>query len=70
MKGLFIKDLYTLAKQMKIFLLMIVVFAVVPNGSMAGFAIVYSAMLPMTSLAYDERSHWDELAATMPYSDL
>lgn len=68
MKGLLLKDFYTLSKQMKIFLVMLVIFACMPGMSMAPFAIIYSAMLPITALAYDERSKWDDLALMMPYS--
>jgi len=68
MKGLLIKDFYTLTKQVKIFLLIIVLFSIMPGSSTASFALVYSAMLPITSLAYDEKSKWDKLAAMMPYS--
>lgn len=68
MKGLLIKDFLTLAKQMKLFLLIIVVFACLPGFSAVSFALVYSAMLPVTALAYDERSKWDNLAVMMPYS--
>ncbi len=68
MKGLLIKDIYTLTRQMKIFLLLIVVFSVMPGFSSSAFAVVYAAMLPVTALAYDERSKWDALAAMLPYS--
>ena len=68
MGSLLLKDFYTLGKQMKIFLAMIVLFACVPGYSLSAFAMVYSAMLPITALAYDERSKWDSLAAMMPYS--
>ena len=68
MKGLLLKDLYTLGKQMKIFLVLLVAFALIPGYSMSAFAVMYAAMLPMTALAYDERSKWDTLAAMMPYS--
>jgi len=67
MKGL-IKDFYTLAKQMKFFMVFIVIFALLPGFSFMTFAIVYATMLPMTAIAYDERSKWDKLAAMMPYS--
>ena len=70
MKGLLLKDWYTLIKQMKIMLVLMLVFACVPGYSMAAFAVVYAAMLPVTALAYDERSKWDELAAMLPYSVL
>lgn len=69
MKGLLIKDFYTLVKQMKLFLVMIGLFAVIPGSSMSSFAVIYAAMLPMTALAYDERAKWDELAAMLPYSE-
>lgn len=68
MKGLLIKDFYTLTKQLKMFLLLIVFFSFLPGSSTSAFAVVYSAMLPITALAYDERSKWQELAAMMPYS--
>ncbi|MCI2059168.1 MAG: ABC-2 transporter permease [Oscillibacter sp.] len=68
MKGLLIKDLYVLLKQMRIFLLMVVVFAIIPGSSMTTFAVIYAAMMPYTALAYDERSRWGELAGMMPYS--
>ena len=68
MKGLMWKDIYTLLKQAKFILLLMVLFACLPGYSMSAFAIFYGAMLPITALAYDERSKWDELAAMMPYS--
>lgn len=67
MKGLLIKDFGVLARQMRLFLFMILIFAFIP-GNMAAFAVVYAAMMPYTSLAFDERSKWDQLAAMMPYS--
>ena len=67
MKGLLIKDLYTIIKQMKIFIVMIIVFQLLPGFSLSTFAIVYCAMLPITALAYDERSKWNNLAAMLPY---
>ncbi len=68
MKGLLIKDWKTLLKQMKVMLVIVVVFACIPGTYMAAFALFYAAMLPITALAYDERAKWDELAATMPYT--
>lgn len=68
MKALLIKDFYTLLKQMRIFVILILIFAVMPGTSITAFAIVYSAMLPMTAIAYDENCKWSKLAAMMPYS--
>lgn len=68
MKGLLLKDFYTLTKQMKVFLIIIVVWSFIPGFSTSSFAIIYAAMLPITALAYDERSKWNSLAAMMPYT--
>lgn len=68
MKGLLLKDWYTLTKQLKFTLGLLVVLTILPGYSTVSFALLYSAMLPITALAYDERSKWDELAAMMPYS--
>lgn len=69
MKGLLYKDAVTLVKQLKLFLLMIVIFSVIPGYNMITFALVYCAMLPFSAMAYDERSKWNRLAAMLPYSD-
>lgn len=68
MKGLLLKDWKTLLKQMKVMLVIVVVFACIPGTYMAAFALFYAAMMPITALAYDERAKWDELAAMMPYT--
>lgn len=68
MKGLLLKDFFTLVKQTKIFLLIIVVWACIPDFAAVPFAVVYGAIMPVTALAYDERAKWDALAAMMPYS--
>lgn len=68
MKGLIRKDVYVLSKQVKIFLVMVIAFTVVPAFNMSSFAAVYVAMLPYTAMAYDERSRWDQMALMMPYS--
>ena len=68
MKALLKTDIFCVLKSMKVFLLVIALFAVIPGYSASSFAIIYAAMLPLTALAYDERSKWDVLAATMPYS--
>ncbi len=68
MKGLLLKDCYTITKQLKIFLIVIPVMAVTGGFFMSAFAVLLGAVLPMTAIAYDERSKWDELAAMMPYS--
>ena len=68
MKALLLKDFYVLWKQMRIFLLLIVVFSALPGGYSAIFAVTYAALLPYSCVAYDERSKWDQLAAMLPYT--
>ena len=68
MRGLLLKDCYTLLKQLKIMLVILLVWACIPNFAFGPMAVFYAAMLPVTALAYDERSKWDELASMMPYS--
>ena len=70
MKGLLYKDAVTLMKQLKLFLMMILIFAVIPGYNLITFALVYCAMLPFSAMAYDERSKWNRLAAMLPYSDV
>ena len=68
MKALILKDTYVIWRQMKYFLVMILLFSALPSGFNNAFAVVYAAMLPYTALAYDERSKWEQMAAVMPYS--
>ena len=65
MKGLLLKDLYVLIRQMRLFMVAIFVLCVV-NEQLATFGIMYAAMLPYTALAYDEHCRWHQLAAMMP----
>ena len=69
MKGLLYKDCVTLLRQMKFYLLLIAVFALIPGYSLSAFALVYAAVLPFSSIAYDEQSKWNRLAVMMPYTD-
>lgn len=68
MKGLLLKDYFTLLKQLRFYLVFLLIFTIIPNMNLSSIAIVYAAMLPITVIAYDERSKWDQLAAMMPYS--
>lgn len=68
MRALIQKDCYVLWKQMKIFLVVMVVI-MVGNGAFGSvFIVIWCAMLPYTAIAYDERCKWDQLAAMMPYT--
>ena len=68
MKALIIKDTYVIWRQMKYFLILILIFSALPSGFNNAFAVIYTSMLPYTALAYDERSKWDQMASMMPYS--
>lgn len=68
MAGLLLKEWYTLSKQFKLYIIAILIFTVIPGLDAVLLAIVFTAILPMTAMSYDERSKWDNLAVTMPYS--
>ena len=68
MTAIILKDTYVIWRQMKYFLILILIFSALPSGFNNAFAVIYTSMLPYTALAYDERSKWDQLAAMMPYS--
>lgn len=73
MRGLLLKDLLNLRKQSKVYLLLIVFYSIIGftnrNTAMFGGMIsIVAAMIPITALAYDERSKWDGYALTMPLS--
>ncbi|NLN04023.1 MAG: ABC-2 transporter permease [Clostridiaceae bacterium] len=68
MKGLLLKDFYTLIKQVRFFLLILLLMAILPGTSMAPFVVLYAVMLPVSILGYDERAKWDRYAAMLPYT--
>lgn len=68
MKGLLIKDFYAVGTQLKIFIILIIVSALIPGYHMGAFTMVYVSLLPINALAWDEQSKWDNLARMMPYS--
>lgn len=68
MKGLLYKDAVTLVKQMRFYLLLVLIFSALPLGNLSSFAVVYAAMLPFSAIAYDEQAKWPRLAAMLPYT--
>lgn len=68
MRALLIKDFHVLLKQLGILLIIMFVCFTIFSASIVAFALFYVAVLPITALAYDERSRWDELTSMMPYS--
>ncbi len=71
MKGLLIKDLLLL-KQQRIVLLGLLVFYSMYAVTFAGaefissMVVIICLMLPLTTMAYDEKSKWDKYALSMP----
>ncbi|MGN0628594.1 MAG: ABC-2 transporter permease [Oscillospiraceae bacterium] len=68
MKGLFTKDFYMVTPQIKIFLVMGIIMALVTSGEVVPYIVLYASMLSMTAMAYDEQCKWNVLAKMMPYS--
>ncbi len=73
MKGLLLKDFYMTIRYCRAYLLMIAVFVAVSfvgqeNLFFVFFPCMISGMLPVTLLAYDERSKWSEYCRVLPYS--
>ena len=73
MKALLYKDLLTLWKQLRMYLLMCVVFQLASIGGedfefMRFYPLILVSSLPNTLMAYDERSGWERYALALPVS--
>lgn len=68
MKGLLLKDFYVMKGNLLLFLVMALFFCLIPGYSMLAFVVVYSALLPISALAYEERCKWSRLCALLPCS--
>lgn len=70
MKGLVLKDLLVLKTSLKTVVLIVILFgfmgAISGSTYMTTFAAVYAGILPMTSMAYDERCSFNRYAMAMP----
>lgn len=69
MKGLVIKDIRVLKNSVKSIMVIVIVFALIGIFSdqmfMTCFSSVYASVLPMTCMAYDERSHFNRFAKVL-----
>lgn len=70
MSGLVLKDLLVLKKYAKTYLLLFVLFGFISfaggnSAFMVGIVCMFSAMLPITAMSYDERAHFDKYALSM-----
>lgn len=74
MKSLILKDFYVSVKYLRSFLLVIAVFigmsAVGHERAVffLAYPLLFATLTPLTLLAYDERSGWDDFSRAMPYS--
>ncbi|WP_343209315.1 ABC-2 transporter permease [Anaerolentibacter hominis] len=73
MGGLLKKDLNILKSQGKTLGIVIFVYAIISmmnkNISLfAGFVMIFMVILPINTLAYDEKANWDKYVLTMPIS--
>lgn len=68
MRALMLKDIYVLLRQLKLFVIVMVIFALAFQENAVSFIIFYAAMLTVSSMAYDEQSKWPQMAMMLPYS--
>lgn len=73
MTGLILKDLLNLKRQLKIYIIFIIFYCAVFSssnnfGMLSGMIIMFSVMVPVTAMAYDEKDKWDTYALTTPVS--
>lgn len=72
MMGLLLNDWFIMWKQCWLQILCILLFGVISivgdNQSFLLFVVLYSALLPQTVIAYNEKNKWDRMALTMPVS--
>ena len=68
MSGLLRKDLYVADKSGRLLLVLALVFSMVPSLGAFGstYAMMLAVMMPLNSVAYDERCKWDRYAAMLP----
>ena len=67
MKALLYKDACVIRGQLKILVLLVALFCLMPQLRLNGFFLIYAGiMFPTTLMSFDERSKWDTLAAMSP----
>ena len=70
MKALLYKDACVIWGQLKILVLLVALFCLMPQLRLNGFFLIYAGiMFPTTLMSFDERSKWDTLAGMLHYAD-
>ncbi len=68
MIGLLIKDYYVISNQLKLIIFIYFFGTLITGLSINAILIIFGAMMPLTTMGYDEKAGWDEFAAALPYS--
>ncbi|GEM02671.1 ABC-2 family transporter protein [Halolactibacillus halophilus] len=68
MKGLLLKDIFTIEKQMRILFIIFAGFGLIPASNMISFTLMYAVTISISSFGFDERAKWDRLMRMMPIS--
>ena len=71
MKGLILKDILNLKRHSKYYMILMGFYFILGVASedfvmFGSMIIVFSAILPITAISYDEKNNWDSYALTMP----
>lgn len=66
MKGLLLKDLYSLRRTGRMYLAFTLLFAFLADGNQLFLAFIYALMLPINLMALDERSRFERLVPMLP----
>lgn len=68
MIGLLRKDLFVADKSGRLLLVLALLFSLIPSMASFGstYAMMLALMMPLNSIAYDERCKWDRYAAMLP----
>ena len=64
------KDIFVMDKQMRLLVILALLFNLIPSASSLGatYAMLIALMLPMSTISYDERCKWDRYAAMLPWT--
>ena len=64
------KDVFVMDKQMRVLVILALIFNLIPstNGFGSTYAMLIALMLPISTVSYDERCKWDRYAAMLPWS--
>ena len=68
MIGLLRKDLFVADKSSRLLLVLALLFSLIPSFDMLGstYAMMLAFMVPLNSIAFDEKCKWDRYAAMLP----